>query len=142
MAEQITWRRASPPAMNNLINLSNCKQEIRHHPRLFASDNDNFVVLPDQLRQATLIDFILPAKGQPLHPGFHQIYFSLRSPPLLCLILSIALNIFYRTLPKAQRVYLLLKDSNFTFGTCAYWQPHSVSPRPAQLPFATKVGTR
>ncbi len=40
--------------------LSNCKQEIRHHPRLFLSDNDDSVVLLDQLRQAPPIDFVPP----------------------------------------------------------------------------------
>jgi hypothetical protein len=54
--------------MNNLIDLSNGKEEIRHHLRLFLSCNDDFVVLPDQLRQATPINFIPPADGQPLAP--------------------------------------------------------------------------
>src|SRR5690242_19758507 len=60
------------------INLANCKQEIRPHPRLFLSDNDNFVVLPDQLRQATPIDFIPPAEGQPFRPSFHRTSSALR----------------------------------------------------------------
>src|ERR1700733_7890849 len=57
--------------MNNLINLSHCKQEIRHHPRLFLSDDDDSVGLPDQHRPAPPIDFIPPyTEGQPLSPYF------------------------------------------------------------------------
>ena len=39
--------------------LSNCKQEIRY-PKLFLSDNDDSVVLPDHLRRVPQIDVIPP----------------------------------------------------------------------------------
>jgi hypothetical protein len=52
--------------MNNLINLSNCKQETRH-PRLFLSDNDGSVVLPDHLGPAPQIDVIPRALFSVVH---------------------------------------------------------------------------
>lgn len=55
--------------VNNLINLLNRKLEIRH-PRLFLSDDDGLVVLPDRLRPAPPIDFIPPT---PLRPIFRLI---------------------------------------------------------------------
>jgi hypothetical protein len=84
------------------INLSNCKHEIRHHPRLFLSGNDDSVVLPDQLRPALPIDLVpLTLRGSRcalfsvLHQHsasdlFHQIHFSLRPAPFPYLILPIA----------------------------------------------------
>jgi hypothetical protein len=52
--------------MNNLINLLNCKQEIRR-PRLFLSDNDDSVVLSNRLRPAPPIDFITYAAAPDSH---------------------------------------------------------------------------
>lgn len=67
--------------MNNLTNLLNCKQEIRQHPRLFLSDNDDSAVLPDQLRpNSTNEGFIIHiyAKGRAtsaFHPAIYIIGF-------------------------------------------------------------------
>jgi len=86
----------------NPINLSNCKHEIRHHPRLFLSDNDDSVVLPDQLRPALPIDLVpLTLRGsrcalfsvlhqQSASDLFHQIHFSLRRAPFPYFISPIA----------------------------------------------------
>jgi len=60
---------------NNLIDLSNFKQEIRHHLRLFLSDNNNSVVLPNQLRPAPPIDF-----APPIRRGSHYALFSVLPP--------------------------------------------------------------
>jgi hypothetical protein len=59
--------------MNILTNLSNRKQKIRRHPRLFLSDNNDSVVLPNQLRPAPPIDVIPPyTEGQPFRPIFRH----------------------------------------------------------------------
>ena len=91
---------------NNLINLSNCNQEIRQHPRLFLSYNNDSVVLPDKLRPAPPIDFVpLTLSGsrcalssvihQHSTPRFISSYSFL--PPLRAfsyILLPIALSIF------------------------------------------------
>jgi hypothetical protein len=68
---------------------------------MFLSGNDDFVVLPDQLCPALPIDVISPPlRGQFFHrsAAFYQAIYSPRHAPLLCLIPSIAICIFYRIL--------------------------------------------
>jgi hypothetical protein len=51
---------------NNLINPSTCKQEIRHHPRLFLSDNDDLVscpISPARLRLYNPVTSSPPLRG-------------------------------------------------------------------------------
>ena len=97
---------------SNLINLLNCKQEIRQ----YLSDNNETVVLPDQLLPAPPIALRTTyAERQPLRPIFRRtspfrpaIYFIRFISPFaarLYLLLPIALSIFYQR----RRVPLTLK---------------------------------
>merc|ERR1712225_53608 len=87
--------------MGTLINLSNCKQEIRHHLRLFLSNKNDCVVLPAELCPAPSVDLIPPFTG--LHSIFHthqhlnydlfhQVHFSRCRPRLSCLISTAAFS--------------------------------------------------
>jgi hypothetical protein len=113
--------------------------QARDQTALFLSDNDDLVALPDQLCPAP-IDFVPPPLRDSRYallpscisipPGdiSHQTHFFPRHAPLLYLIPSIALSIFYHILSKAQRLPLTFEDLNFTFGICANKQPYSTSP--------------
>merc|ERR1712225_57960 len=92
--------------MGTLINLSNCKQEIRHHLRLFLSNKNDWVVLPAELCPAPSVDLIPPFTG--LHSIFHthqhlnydlfhQVHFSRCRPRLSCLISTAAFSVFYQS---------------------------------------------
>jgi hypothetical protein len=105
--------------VNNLINLLNRKLEIRH-TRLFLSDDDGLVVLPDRLRPAAPIDFIPPTSLRPifcLASALRPAVYITRSispshrAPLPYFLLPIALSIFYQ-----RRRCLWRYKLNFTFG--------------------------
>ena len=122
--------------MNNLINLSDCKEEIRYHPKLFLSNNDHIIVLSDELRLASAYRLHPTyAEGQPLRLIFRRIatfrpaiYFIRFISPSLRAPLPHSITFYQR-----HRGYLTVEDS--LHHRRIHKQPHSSTLRNQRLAF-------